>query len=142
MASENKSPFRPNPVALSSVKIEKIEISSKDGPVIWISGIDMRDNSEIYDIKPYLPYVDSHENARGGFSDYVNKEPLIVEFPENELEKIEKSKQIAAIEMLKQDIRPSYHEDLRKKYGVTFANVNINFTICKNKVTVLSVDKL
>ncbi len=123
-----RSPFRPNPIGLSSVKLEGME-KTEEGMTLLVSGIDLRDNTPIYDIKPYLPYVDSHPNARGGFAEEKADYALEVVFPEELLRRLPREKQNAIIEVLKQDPRPAYHEDKDRKYGVAFAGFDIKFQV-------------
>jgi len=133
-----RSPFRPNPIGLSSVKLEAIE-QTKEGIVLVVSGIDLRDNTPIYDIKPYLPYVDSHPNARGGFAEEKAGYALEVIFPEQLLEKIPCTKRSAIIEVLKQDPRPAYHNDENRQYGVAFAGFDIRLSVIEGVLTVFEV---
>ena len=133
-----RSPFRPNPIGLSSVKLEDVE-QTKEGPVLLVSGIDLRDNTPIYDIKPYLPYVDSHPNARGGFAQEKASYALEVVFPEELLKKIPEEKRQAVIEVLKQDPRPAYHEDEKREYGMGFAGFNIRFRVAGDVLTVFEI---
>lgn len=135
-----RSPFRPNPIGLSSVKLECVE-QTKEGPVLLVSGIDLRDNTPIYDIKPYLPYVDSHPNARGGFAQEKASYALEVIFPEELLKKIPEEKRQAVTEVLKQDPRPAYHEDEKREYGMGFAGFNIRFRVAKDVLTVFEVEE-
>ena len=136
-----RSPFRPNPIGLSSVKLEKVE-QTKEGSVLVVSGVDLRDNTPIYDIKPYLPYVDSHSEARGGFAAERTGYALNVEFPGELLSLLPQEKQQAIIEVLKQDPRPAYHEDEERKYGVSFAGFDVRFVVKKDVLTVVEVEKL
>lgn len=136
-----RSPFRPNPIGLSSVKLEKVE-HTEEGSVLVVSGVDLRDNTPIYDIKPYLPYVDSHPEARGGFAAERANYELMVEFPKELLEKLPREKQQAIVEVLKQDPRPAYHEDEERKYGVSFAGFDVRFVVKKGVLTVIEVEKL
>ena len=136
-----RSPFRPNPIGLSSVKLEKVE-QTEEGSVLVVSGVDLRDNTPIYDIKPYLPYVDSHPDARGGFAAERANYELMVEFPKELLEKLPREKQQAIVEVLKQDPRPAYHEDEERKYGVSFAGFDVRFVVKKGVLTVIEVEKL
>ena len=129
-----RSPYRPNPIGLSSVKILKIE-----NGVIYVSGVDLLDNTPIYDIKPYLPYVDSHPDARGGFATEKAGYALEVVFPEELLAKIPEAKQNAIIEVLKQDPRPAYHEDAERQYGVAFAGFDVRFRVAAGVLTVFEV---
>lgn len=134
-----RSPFRPNPIGLSSVKLERIELNTERGPVLHVSGIDLRHNTPIYDIKPYLPYVDCHTDATGGFAHEVKDYELEVIFPEELLAKIPEEKQEAIIAVLKQDPRPSYHNDPARKYGVSFAGHDVRFVVEENRLSVIEV---
>lgn len=133
-----RSPFRPNPIGLSSVKLEGIEITDK-GPVLHVSGIDLRDKTPIYDIKPYLPYADCHPDAKEGFAGAVKEYCLEVDFPEELLKKIPEEKRGALLEVLKQDPRPSYHSDPERRYGVAFAGFDIHFTVKENVLVVFEI---
>ena len=133
-----RSPFRPNPIGLSSVKLEGTE-QTAEGTVLIVSGIDLRDHTPIYDIKPYLPYVDSHADARGGFAEEKADYALEVVFPPDLLEKFPKGKRQAIIEVLKQDPRPAYHEDAQRQYGVAFAGFNVRFRGAEGVLTVFDV---
>lgn len=136
-----RSPFRPNPIGLSSVKLEAVE-QTNEGMVLVVSGIDLRDNTPIYDIKPYLPHVDSHPEARGGFAVEQADYELAVEFPEELLSQIPAEKRQAIIEVLKQDPRPAYHEDETRRYGVSFAGFDVRFVVKMGVLTVIEVEKL
>ena len=133
-----RSPFRPNPIGLSSVKLEHIEYS-EDGPVLFVSGIDLKNETPIYDIKPYLPYTDCHPDAREGFAHAVKEYALQVEFPEELLKLFPSEKQEAIIEVLRQDPRPSYHDDETRKYGVAFAGYDVHFRVKGDVLTVFEV---
>lgn len=136
-----RSPFRPNPIGLSSVRLEKIELTT-EGPVLYVSGIDLRDRTPIYDIKPYLPYADCHVDAKEGFAQAVRDYELRVEFPQELLQIFPEEKQTAIIEVLKQDPRPSYHKNPKRKYGVSFAGYDVHFTVEEDVLTVFEVVKL
>ena len=136
-----RSPFRPNPIGLSSVKLDGIEMTDK-GPVLHVSGIDLRDKTPIYDIKPYLPYADCHPDAKDGFAGAVKDYCLEVDFPEELLKKISEEKREALIEVLKQDPRPSYHSDPERKYGVAFAGFDVHFTVKENVLVVFEIVEL
>lgn len=136
-----RSPFRPNPIGLSSVKLEKVEYT-ENGPILHVSGIDLRNHTPIYDIKPYLPHVDSHPDARAGFAGAVKDYELDVIFPEELLKQIPEEKREALIEVLKQDPRPSYHNDATRKYGVSFAKWDVHFTVAENTLTVFEIVEL
>lgn len=136
-----RSPFRPNHIDLSSVRLTGLEITAKYGPVLHVSGIDMRDNTPIYDIKPYLPYTDSHEGARSGFTDGLDIKPLSVEFPQKLLDRLPEEKRQAAVSVLESDIRPSYHgkSSIEREYGLNYAGFNIRFKVKGNVLTVTEV---
>lgn len=128
-----RSPFRPNPIGLSSVKIEKIEFSSKEGPIIHVLGADLMDGTPLYDIKPYLPYVDSHPEAKGGFATPYYEHVIEVIFPGEYLARVPEDKRDALKKVLQQDPRPSYQDDEEKIYGMCFANLEVKFKV-KNKI--------
>lgn len=133
-----RSPFRPNPIGLSSVRLERIEMTDK-GPVLHVAGIDLRDKTPIYDIKPYLPYADCHMDAREGFAGEVKDYHLEVNFPKELLMEIPEEKQKALIEVLKQDPRPSYHSDSERKYGVAFAGFDVHFRVKDDVLEVFEI---
>ena len=134
-----RSPFRPNPIGLSSVKLEGIEYTDK-GPVLHVSGIDLRNKTPIYDIKPYLPFTDSHPDAVGGFADAFVDYGLEVHVPEEMLALVPEDKQEALLGVLAQDPRPSYQNDPERVYGVSFGTQNIRFQVKENVLTVIAVD--
>lgn len=133
-----RSPFRPNAIGLSCVKLDRIE-DTKCGPVLYVSGIDLRDKTPIYDIKPYLPYVDSHPEARCGFAKDVEDYELKVNFPKHLLALFPEEKQKGIIGILKQDPRPSYHEDEERQYGVSYCGKDVHFTVKGNLLSVFDV---
>ena len=135
-----RSPFRPNHIGLSSVKLDRVELT-ETGPRLYVSGIDMRDNTPIYDIKPYLSYTDSHEGARSGFTDEVEFTVLEIDFPEDLVSLIPSDKRAALKELLKQDPRPSYIDDEDRVYGLSFAGYNIRFKVKGNILGVTEVKK-
>ncbi len=134
-----RSPFRPNPIGLSNVKLERVEYTA-DGPEIIVSGIDMRDNTPIFDIKPYLAYADAHPEASDGFAGTHIEEGLEVVFPSDLLSMLPADKRESAIDVLKQDPRPHYHDDPERVYGVSFAGKNIKFQVNENVLTVIAVE--
>ncbi len=136
-----RSPFRPNPIGLSSVKLERIEMSDK-GPILHVSGVDLKDRTPIYDIKPYLPYADCHEDAAEGFAEEVKEYELQVDFPEELLQKLPVEKQRAIIEVLKQDPRPSVQSERQKVFGVSFAGHDVRFQVEENVLKVIEVQKI
>ena len=135
-----RAPFRPNPIGLSSVKLTEIQYT-EEGPVLWVSGIDLKSGTPIFDIKPYLPYVDAHPEARDGFAEAVKEYRLQVEFPEEILGKIPKEKRSALIQVLEQDPRPSVQRQQQKEYGVSFAGYNVRFTVEGELLQVISVER-
>jgi len=134
-----RSPFRPNPIGLSSVKLDSIEYSSQFGPVLYVSGADLMDGTPIYDIKPYLPYTDSHPDAVGGFADAVADYALTVRVPEMLMEKVPLQKRAAFLEILKNDPRPSYQKKWDRIYGFCFAGLEIRFSVCETTLTVIDI---
>lgn len=137
-----RSPFRPNPIGLSSVKLLGVEKTEKYGCVLRVSGADLLDGTPIYDIKPYLPYVDSHPEASNGFALNEKEGALNVEFPDEMLKKIPPEKQAALKAVLAQDPRPGYQDFPERIYGVEFAGFDVRFTIDGEKLTVVEVEKL
>ena len=137
-----RSPFRPNPLGLSCVRLEGVELSTPEGPVIHVAGADLLDGTPIYDIKPYLPYADSHPEATGGFTDGIDYGRLAVDFPGALLAQIPEDKRAALIEVLAQDPRPGYrHGDSDRPYGVAFAGFDVRFTVAGGALKVFEVEK-
>lgn len=137
-----RSPFRPNPIGLSSVRLERVEIDPQLGPVLHVTGADLLDQTPIYDIKPYIAYADSHPDAVSGFADQVKDYALKVEFPKNLLALLPQEKREAALGILAQDPRPSYQHDPERRYGVAFAGFDIRFHVADGVLTVCEVVKL
>lgn len=135
----SRSPFRPNPLGLSSVKLDCIELDPDLGPVLHVSGADLMDNTPIYDIKPYLPFIDSHPEAVGGFADSFKDYALAVEFPEQWLQLIPEEKREALQGVLANDPRPSYQNDPQRIYGFEFLDFDIRFTVRESVLTVCEV---
>ena len=135
-----RSPYRPNPIGLSSVKLERIEHDKNLGTVIYVSGIDMLDGTPIYDIKPYLPYSDAHADAVGGFGDEVRSHRLTVEFPEKLLEILPESERETVIEILSEDPRTAYIHDETREWGVTYKGYNVLFYVKGDVLTVKDVE--
>ena len=135
-----RSPFRPNASGLSSVKIEAIEQDPRLGPVIHVTGADLLDRTPIFDIKPYLPYTDSHPDALGGFTDGYRGYRLVVDFPQVLLEKVPLSARDSLVGVLAQDPRPSYQDDPARVYGMAFGTVDVKFTVADGVLTVVGVD--
>lgn len=136
-----RSPFRPNPIGLSSVRLEKIDFTPK-GPVLTVSGADLRDNTPIYDIKPYLKYTDCHPDAVDGFVTEHVKTLLQVSFPPDLLALFPPKKRAAIINVLAQDPRPSYQHDPNRRYGVSFAGFDVHFYVEEEHLVVTEVVKL
>ena len=136
-----RSPFRPNPIGLSAVKLEKVDIHPELGPVLHVSGADLMDGTPIYDIKPYIPYADCIPDAKGGFTRETDNSLLEVIFPENLLEIIPFEKQKAVMQILAFDPRPSYQEDDERIYGVEFAGFDIRFRVKGRVINVVEVVK-
>lgn len=137
-----RSPYRPNPIGLSSVKLVAVDYDTPDGPVIHVAGADLMDGTPIFDIKPYIPYGDCHTDATGGFTDRAGEFLLSVEFPEELLKKLPEDKQEAAIGVLSHDPRPSYQRKPDRIYGLTFAGYDIRFQVNEDILTVVEVNKV
>jgi tRNA-Thr(GGU) m(6)t(6)A37 methyltransferase TsaA len=135
----SRSPFRPNPIGLSCVKLEGIKQRADVGATLIVSGADLLDNTPIFDIKPYLPYADCRIDAVGGYADEKKDYRLQVEFPAQLLEKIPKDKQGGLLECLADDPRPSYQDDPLREYGMRFADFEIKFTVNADTLTVFAV---
>lgn len=137
-----RSPFRPNSLGLSSVRLEKIEMHPELGPVLHISGADLMNGTPIYDIKPYLPYADSHPEVRGGFTDKIEDYRLEVEFPETLIEKVPEEQREALMEVLANDPRPRYQNKPDKIYGLAYGSHDILFTVKDKTLKVCDVTEL
>ena len=135
-----RSPFRPNPIGLSCVKLEKIEHSAKEGTVLIVSGVDLLDNTPILDIKPYIPYADCRPEATGSFAEEQKDYRLEVKFPSPLLELVPEDKREAAMACLADDPRPSYQQDEERVYSMRFAECDIHFTVSGTTLTVTGVD--
>lgn len=136
-----RSPFRPNNLGLSSVRLLGVEQTEAFGPVLHVGGADLMDGTPIFDIKPYIPYSDCHPQAIGGFTDTAGEFLLKVEFPEELLAKLPERKREAAIGVLSHDPRPSYQRTPDRVYGLTFAGYDIRFTVAEGVLTVREVEK-
>lgn len=135
-----RSPFRPNALGLSSVKILDIERTAQHGTVIHVSGADLMDGTPIFDIKPYIPYADCHPDATGGFTEKVGEYILKVNFPEDLLCKIPADNRQPLMDVLSHDPRPSYQADNNRIYGMTFGKQNIRFLVRDGILTVCGID--
>ena len=136
-----RSPFRPNNLGLSSVRLLGVEQTASYGTVLHIGGADLMDGTPIFDIKPYIPYGDSHPEATGGFTDTAGDFLLEVDFPDALLRILPEEKRAAAMGVLEHDPRPSYQKDPARVYGLSFAGYNLRFRVEEKKLTVLSVEK-
>ena len=134
-----RSPFRPNPIGLSCVKLLGIEKTEKYGFVIRVSGADLLDGTPIYDIKPYLPYVDAHPDASNGFALDEKEGRLEVEIPEEIIKIIPPEKQAALMAVLAQDPRPGYQDDPERIYGIEFAGFDIRFKVDNGLLSVVEI---
>lgn len=138
----SRSPFRPNSIGLSCVKLISIDETEENGTVLTVSGADLLDGTPIIDIKPYLPYVDSHPEASGGFALQEKEGSLDVVFAAELLSDIPADKQEALKAVLKQDPRPQYQNDPERIYGLEFAGYDVRFKVKENLLTVVEVDKI
>lgn len=138
----SRSPFRPNPVGLSCVRLLRIEMRSGTGPVLHIEGADLMDGTPVYDIKPYIPYCDAHPEAAGGFTDVRAFHRLEVICPEGILSGIPEERRAGLLDTLSQDPRPSYHDDPDRIYGFSFAGYDIRFRVSGDILTVVSAVRL
>ena len=134
-----RSPYRPNPIGLSCVRLEAVRQDLALGPILEISGADLLDGTPIYDIKPYLPYADAHPDALGGFAASAPESPLQVVISDSLLAVIPRDKQAALIGVLALDPRPSYHNDPTRVYGMRFAGLEVRFSVRDTVLTVCSV---
>lgn len=130
-----RSPFRPNPIGLSSVELEKIELTSDRGPVLHVRGADLMDGTPIFDIKPYVAYADSHPDALSGFLGAVTFKKLRVTLPDGVSEPLPEG----LIDVLSNDPRPRYHDDPERVYGMQYAGHEVKFRVSGDELTVLSI---
>ena len=134
-----RSPFRPNPIGLSSVRLEKVELDPKLGPVLYVSGADLMDGTPIYDIKPYIAYTDSHPDAVSGFASTPAEYLLDVDFPQDLLQQVPESQRESLIEVLAHDPRPQYQDDPSRVYGMAFGAMEVKFKVDGIQLTVMEV---
>ena len=137
----SRSPFRPNPIGLSCVTLVGVETRENEGNVLLVSGADLLDGTPIFDIKPYLPFADCQANATAGYAGEHENYALQVLDPDGELAKIPEGKRVGLLECLQDDPRPSYQDDPKRVYGMSFGDYDIKFTVSKKILTVSSVDK-
>ena len=136
-----RSPFRPNPLGLSSVQLEAIEHRPDVGPVLIVRGADLMDGTPIYDIKPYIPYADCHPEATEGFTGQVEMQALTVEIPPEQLSRFPLEKRDALVGVLAQDPRPRYQADASRVYGLEFGGYEVKFTVSDQILTVTDIAK-
>lgn len=122
-----RSPFRPNPIGLSCVKLDRIEYTENEGPVLHVSGADLMDNTPIFDIKPYVPFADSVEDATAGFAGEKYDHALIVNIPDGLLERVPSDLRVPLLKVLAQDPIPAYKKDADRVYGFEFADLEVKF---------------
>ena len=134
-----RSPFRPNSLGLSCVRLLGVEETQEFGTVLHVGGADLMDGTPIFDIKPYIPYGDAHPDAIGGFTDHAEDFLLEVVFPDELLKKLPQDKREPALGVLAHDPRPSYQRDPERIYGLTFAGYDIRFQVKDGVLTVLEV---
>ena len=134
-----RSPFRPNNLGLSCVKFDRVENDPKLGPVIYVRGADLMDGTPIYDIKPYVAYADAHPEARSGFVDNTEWQPLQVELPDDLAAKVPADHIESLKATLAQDPRPRYHDDPNRIYGMPFLNLDVRFKVADNVLTVVEI---
>lgn len=135
-----RSPFRPNPIGLSCVRLLELRRDASLGTVLEIAGADLMDGTPIYDIKPYLPYADAHPEAVGGFTEHADAFLLDVDFPQSLLQTVPPEKREALLAVLAHDPRPSYQADPDRIYGMEFAGLNVRFTVHEQTLTVCVVE--
>ena len=137
-----RSPYRPNPLGLSSVRIERIELYGKEGPVIHVLGADLMDGTPIYDIKPYVTYADCHPGARSGFVDECRWKELVVDFPEHLQKNFDPESLAALMRVLALDPRPQYQDNPDKIYGMPYGDYDIRFRVTDDTLAVTEIKNL
>ena len=134
-----RSPFRPNPIGLSSVRLEGVELHTPQGPILHVAGADLMDGTPIYDIKPYLSYADSHPDASGGFTTGLSERTLEVNLPERWRSLVPPEELEGLLGVLAHDPRPSYQKDPERVYGLPFAGLDVRFTVADGVLTVCEI---
>lgn len=137
-----RSPFRPNPIGMSCVKLERIEYTKALGPIIYVSGVDLMNGTPIYDIKPYITYTDCVPDAVQGFAEEYKNYALNVDFPQELLDRIPKDKQSALIGILRHDPRPAYQNTSDRIYGVRYMNFDVHFKVKNDTLTVTDINTI
>ena len=136
-----RSPFRPNPIGLSCVRLEEIRPMEGLGHVLVVSGADMMDGTPVYDIKPYLPYADCHPEALGGFAQEAWREPLQVEIAPDLLLRVPQGRREALLGVLGQDPRPAYQHDPERVYGFAYAGMEVRFRVAGDALVVTDIQR-
>jgi tRNA-Thr(GGU) m(6)t(6)A37 methyltransferase TsaA len=134
-----RSPFRPNNLGLSCVRLVRVEIDSLLGPVIWVEGADLMDGTPIYDVKPYVAYADAHPEARSGFVDQVGWAPLKVVMTDEQAALVPADQLEALKAILAQDPRPRYHDDPERVYGMPFLHLDVRFRVSEQTLTIVEI---
>jgi tRNA-Thr(GGU) m(6)t(6)A37 methyltransferase TsaA len=137
-----RSPFRPNSIGLSCVKLEKIDNDKKLGTILYVSGCDLMNGTPIYDIKPYLPYCDSKPDATGGFTETLGERKLEVNISEEILGRVPEEKRAELLGVLRGDPRPSYQDDPQREYGFSFADFEVSFKVEGKILNVTKIEKI
>lgn len=137
-----RSPFRPNPIGLSCVELEQVDLEATDGPALIVRGADLLDGTPILDVKPYVPLADCRPQAIGGFSDEHREDRLVVDFPPSLADKVPPERLAALTGVLSGDPRPSYHSDPKRLYGMSFAGLEIKFTVEGNILHVVEIHSM
>lgn len=137
-----RSPFRPNAIGLSCVRLLKVEPNTPEGPVLTVAGADLMDGTPILDIKPYIPYADCQTDATGGFTDTAGDFLLKVEFPPELLKMVPEDRRAALIAVLSHDARPSYQRNPERVYGMEFAGVNVRFRVAGETLLVVDCERV
>ena len=135
-----RSPFRPNPIGLSSVRLEKMDIDPILGPVLYVSGADLMDGTPIYDIKPYIAYTDSHPDAVSGFASTPAEYLLDVDFPDALLQHVPESQRESLVDVLAHDPRPQYQDDPKRVYGMEYGNLEVKFKVEGCRLVVVQIE--
>ncbi len=136
----SRSPFRPNPLGLSCVRLLEVRQDQARGPLLLLGGADLVDGTPVYDIKPYVPYADCHPEAAGGFAEEVAWRPLEVDFPPELLERVPEEKRAALRGILAMDPRPAYQKDPGRIYGFAFAGLELRFSVGEGRLRVLTAE--
>ena len=135
-----RSPFRPNAIGLSSVRLERVELHTPEGPVLQVRGADLMDGTPILDIKPYLPYTDAHPDAAGGFAAQALQQTVAVDCPPALLACLPMDRRQALLDVLAQDPRPGYQHEPGRVYGFPFAGFEVRFTVEDGRLTVVRIE--